>query len=158
MSAIGEILNAALHAILNLFNDTPSHVTVEIPEDVPQPGITGRGECLYRLDSCCDHLIWVLRSFRIRERRFRRKPRKRPVVLGQGACWFPLRSRPRAVPQGHRGRRSAEGRERDQQASRQAAPPGRRRGSPRLCIFVGRAFTETSGVGVWRRSTPEQVG
>ncbi len=33
----------ALHAILGLFNDTPSHVSVEIPEDIQQPGITGRG-------------------------------------------------------------------------------------------------------------------
>ena len=46
MSAIGEILNSALRAILSLFNDTPSHVTIEIPEDVPQPGVTGRGKCL----------------------------------------------------------------------------------------------------------------
>ncbi|KAM5541518.1 hypothetical protein V8D89_004708 [Ganoderma adspersum] len=42
MSAIGEILNTTLHAILGLFNDTPSHVNVEIPEDIPQPGVTGR--------------------------------------------------------------------------------------------------------------------
>ncbi|KAI1784571.1 SAC3/GANP/Nin1/mts3/eIF-3 p25 family-domain-containing protein [Ganoderma leucocontextum] len=42
MSAIGEILNAALHAILSMFNHTPTHVTVEIPEDIPQPGVTGR--------------------------------------------------------------------------------------------------------------------
>ncbi|EJF59439.1 hypothetical protein DICSQDRAFT_156285 [Dichomitus squalens LYAD-421 SS1] len=42
MSAIGDILNCALRAILSLFNDTPSYVTVEIPEDVPQPGVTGR--------------------------------------------------------------------------------------------------------------------
>ncbi|PIL32442.1 hypothetical protein GSI_05144 [Ganoderma sinense ZZ0214-1] len=42
MSAVGEILNIALHAILSLFNDTPSHVTIEIPEDIPQPGVTGR--------------------------------------------------------------------------------------------------------------------
>ena len=43
LSAIGEILNVALRAILGLFNDTPSHVSVEIPEDIQQPGITGRG-------------------------------------------------------------------------------------------------------------------
>nr|VWP01746.1 Global transcription regulator sge1 [Ganoderma boninense] len=42
MSAVGEILNTALRAILSLFNDTPSHVTIEIPEDIPQPGVTGR--------------------------------------------------------------------------------------------------------------------
>ncbi|TFK81944.1 hypothetical protein K466DRAFT_590907 [Polyporus arcularius HHB13444] len=43
LSAIGEILNVALRAILGLFSDTPSHVSVEIPEDIQQPGITGRG-------------------------------------------------------------------------------------------------------------------
>ncbi|KAI0707481.1 SAC3/GANP/Nin1/mts3/eIF-3 p25 family-domain-containing protein [Cerioporus squamosus] len=43
LSAIGEILNVALRAILGLFHDTPSHVSVEIPEDIQQPGITGRG-------------------------------------------------------------------------------------------------------------------
>ncbi|RPD53579.1 hypothetical protein L227DRAFT_581247 [Lentinus tigrinus ALCF2SS1-6] len=43
LSAIGEILNISLRAILSLFNDTPSHVSVEIPEDIQQPGITGRG-------------------------------------------------------------------------------------------------------------------
>ncbi|KAI0660057.1 SAC3/GANP/Nin1/mts3/eIF-3 p25 family-domain-containing protein [Cubamyces menziesii] len=43
MAATEEILNAALRTILGLFPDTPSHVTIEIPEDVPQPGEMGRG-------------------------------------------------------------------------------------------------------------------
>ncbi|KAI9068551.1 hypothetical protein FKP32DRAFT_1587585 [Trametes sanguinea] len=41
--AVEEILNTALRAILSLFPDTPSQVTIEIPEDVPQPGDLGRG-------------------------------------------------------------------------------------------------------------------
>ncbi|KAI0739914.1 SAC3/GANP/Nin1/mts3/eIF-3 p25 family-domain-containing protein [Daedaleopsis nitida] len=41
--AIEEILNSALRAILGLFDDTPSHVSVEIPEEIQQPGIMGRG-------------------------------------------------------------------------------------------------------------------
>ncbi|CDO70164.1 hypothetical protein BN946_scf185009.g15 [Trametes cinnabarina] len=41
--AVEEILNAALRAIMSLFPDTPSHVTIEIPEDLPQPGELGRG-------------------------------------------------------------------------------------------------------------------
>ncbi|KAH9896060.1 SAC3/GANP/Nin1/mts3/eIF-3 p25 family-domain-containing protein [Cubamyces lactineus] len=43
IAATEEILNAALRTILGLFPDTPSHVTIEIPEDVPQPGEMGRG-------------------------------------------------------------------------------------------------------------------
>ncbi|KAI0327861.1 hypothetical protein GY45DRAFT_1436605 [Cubamyces sp. BRFM 1775] len=43
IAATEEILNAALQTILDLFPDTPSHVTIEIPEDVPQPGEMGRG-------------------------------------------------------------------------------------------------------------------
>ncbi|KAI8969536.1 SAC3/GANP/Nin1/mts3/eIF-3 p25 family-domain-containing protein [Trametes punicea] len=41
--AVEEILNAALRAILGLFPDTPPHVTIEIPEDIPQPADLGRG-------------------------------------------------------------------------------------------------------------------
>ncbi|KAH9938812.1 uncharacterized protein BXZ73DRAFT_89187 [Epithele typhae] len=41
-SGIEDVLNIALRAILGLFNDTPSHVSVEIPEDLPQPAALGR--------------------------------------------------------------------------------------------------------------------
>ena len=44
VSSIGEILNSALRAILGLFNDTPSYVSVEIPEEIQQPGLMGRGQ------------------------------------------------------------------------------------------------------------------
>ncbi|KAI0364876.1 hypothetical protein BV20DRAFT_955385 [Pilatotrama ljubarskyi] len=41
--AIEDILNTALRAILGLFPDAPSPVTIEIPEDLPLPGNMGRG-------------------------------------------------------------------------------------------------------------------
>ena len=44
MSSIEDLLNTALRALLGLFNDTPSHVSVEIPEDLPQPSALDRGE------------------------------------------------------------------------------------------------------------------
>ncbi|KAI0764227.1 SAC3/GANP/Nin1/mts3/eIF-3 p25 family-domain-containing protein [Trametes elegans] len=41
--AVENILNAALRSILGLFVGEPSPVTLEIPEDLPQPGDLGRG-------------------------------------------------------------------------------------------------------------------
>ncbi|KAI0641637.1 SAC3/GANP/Nin1/mts3/eIF-3 p25 family-domain-containing protein [Trametes meyenii] len=41
--ATEDILNTALRAILGLFPGAPSRVTIEIPEDLPQPGELGRG-------------------------------------------------------------------------------------------------------------------
>ncbi|KAH9850464.1 SAC3/GANP/Nin1/mts3/eIF-3 p25 family-domain-containing protein [Lenzites betulinus] len=41
--AVEAILNASLHAILGLFPDSPSHVSIEIPEDIPQPGDMDQG-------------------------------------------------------------------------------------------------------------------
>ncbi|OJT13249.1 SAC3 family protein 1 [Trametes pubescens] len=41
--AIEEILNTALRTILSLFPGVPSRVSIEIPEDLQQPGEMGRG-------------------------------------------------------------------------------------------------------------------
>ncbi|EIW53027.1 uncharacterized protein TRAVEDRAFT_155881 [Trametes versicolor FP-101664 SS1] len=41
--AVEEILNTALKTILSLFPGVPSHVSIEIPEDLQQPGEMGRG-------------------------------------------------------------------------------------------------------------------
>lgn len=136
--AVEEILNTALRTILSLFPGVPSHVSIEIPEDLQQPGEMGRGT--HRLSWVHHrHLTSILR---LRHWSVRRRPLKFTCRIRAGSP-----GKQAGIP-GHssarRSRfRSARSRERDRDTS-QPAPPARRRGCAEG--VVDRSFAETSRI------------
>lgn len=136
--AVEEILNTALKTILSLFPGVPSHVSIEIPEDLQQPGEMGRGT--HRLSWAHHrHLTSILR---ILHRSVRRRPLKSTCHIRAGS------TRKQASIPGHSSAggsrlRSARSRRRDRDTS-QPAPPARRRGCAEGVI--DRSFAETSRI------------
>lgn len=136
--AVEEILNTALRTILSLFPGVPSHVSIEIPEDLQQPGEMGRGT--HRPSWAHHrHLTSVLR---IRHWSIRRRPLKFTCHIRAGSPGKQA-GIPGHSPTGHSRFRSARSRERDRDAS-QPTPPARRR----VCAegVVDRSLAETTGI------------
>lgn len=135
--AVEEILNTALKTILSLFPGVPTRVSIEIPEDLQQPGEMGRG---MRQSPWARHR-YLTSMLRIRHWSVRGRPLKstrniRAGNLGRQVGVF------NHAPAGHSRFRSAGSRECDRDAS-QPASSARRRG---CAEGVDRPVTETARI------------